>query len=337
MVIAYIGNGKSANRYHIPFVRTRGDKIRIKKIVARSPKHAWADVPGVEYVSRVQEVLEDEEIQVVIVATPHESHYSLAKQVLMAGKHCVVEKPFVRTRAQAEELFALAAEKGLMLQCYQNRRFDGDFLTALQVIESGRIGEVTEMEITFDYYRPEVPASHSFDAFGSFLYGHACHTLDQVISCFGIPDRVQYDVRQLLGEGHMNDYFDIDLFYGNRLKASVKSSYCRVKSRPSVTVWGTKGMYVKEDKDKQEEHLKLFVMPGEPGFGVDKPSEYGTLIYYDEEGLYHEEKIVTVTGDYGRYYDALYETVMHGAEPLVKPEETMAQIGILEEGIRGLR
>lgn len=285
----------------------------------------------------INEILNDDEIQVVILSTPHETHYPLAKQVLLAGKSCVSEKPFTETKKQAEELFALAKEKGLMMQCYQNRRFDSDFLTAQKVMESGKIGDVTEVEISFDYYRPEVPANSQFDSFRSFFYGHGCHTLDQVISYFGVPDRVQYDVRQLLGEGKMNDYFDVDLFYGNRLKATVKSSYFRVKARPSVTVYGMKGMFVKEVKDKQEEHLKMFVMPGEPGFGEDKSSEYGTLIHRDEEGVYHEEKVPTITGDYGRYYDALYETIMNGREQLVKPIETLAQIEIMENGIKGLK
>lgn len=338
MVIAYIGNGKSTNRYHIPFVLTRKDKIRIKKIYTRNhARDRWAEIPGVQYVGDINEILDDDEIQVVIVSTPHDTHYSYAKQVLEAGKNCVSEKPFTETKEQAEELFALAKEKGLMMQCYQNRRFDSDFLTARKVMESGKIGDVTEMEISFDYYRPEVPQNNSFRPFNSFLYGHACHTLDQVISCFGVPDRVQYDVRQLLGPGKMNDYFDVDLFYGNRLKATVKSSYFRVKGRPAMTVYGMKGMFVKKVKDKQEEHLKMFVMPGEPGFGEDKPSEYGTLIYMDDEGVYHEEKVPTVTGDYARYYDALYETVMNGKEQLVKPMETIAQIEIMEKGIQGLR
>lgn len=336
MVIAYIGNGKSTNRYHIPFVLTRKDKIRIKKIFTRNhKKDQWKEVPGVEYVEDMNDILKDDEIQVVILSTPQDTHYTLAKQVLEAGKNCVCEKPFTETKEQAEELFAIAREKGLMVQCYQNRRFDSDFLTAKQVMESGKIGDVTEMEICFDYYRPEVPEKSTFHPFTSFLYSHACHTLDQVISCFGVPDRVQADVRQMLGPGKMSDYFDVDLFYGNRLKATVKSSYFRVKSRPSITVYGMKGMFIKEIKDKQEEHLKMFVMPGEPGFGEDQPQEYGTLIYRDEEGNYHEEKVPTITGDYGRYYDALYETIINKKAQLVKPEETIAQIEIMENGIKG--
>ena len=59
----------------------------------------------------------------------------------------------------------------------------------------------------------------------------------------------------------MNDYFDLDLYYGI-LKVSIKSSYFRVKERPSFVVYGDKGCFIKANKDRQEEHLKLFYLPG---------------------------------------------------------------------------
>ncbi|MCR5795109.1 MAG: Gfo/Idh/MocA family oxidoreductase [Solobacterium sp.] len=339
LTIAFIGNGKSTNRYHAPFVLTRNDKIRIKKIYARNlQKKDWARIDGVEYTDDLDSVLHDDEIQCIVVTTPHNHHYDYAKMVLEAGKNCVCEKPFMETSAEAEELFALAKEKGLMLQCYQNRRFDGDFLTVQKVIESGKLGDLLELEMHFDYYRPEIPERVDFfDPAFSYLYGHGCHTLDQVISYFGKPDRVHYDVRQLLGEGRMNDYFDLDLYYGV-LKVSVKSSYFRVRQRPSFIIYGKKGMFEKYAKDKQEADLKKFYLPlGHPDFGKDLPEEYGTLIYYDEAGDYHEEKVETVQGDYGRYYDALYETLINGKEVLVKPEETLLQLRMLETGVKDLK
>ena len=139
------------------------------------------------------------------------------------------------------------------------------------------------------YFRPEVPENSTYSRIDSFLYGHACHTLDQVISYFGEPDEVYSDVRQLLGKGRMNDYFDLDLYYG-KLKVSVKSSYFRLTPRPSFIVYGKKGSFIKETKDRQEEHLKQFYMPTEPDFGVDLPQHYGTLTYMDDDNDYHQEK-----------------------------------------------
>ncbi len=192
--------------------------------------------------------------------------------------------------------------------------------------------------MSFDYYRPEVPEkTEHFDIITSFLYGHACHTLDQVISYFGKPDRVHYDVRQLLGEDRLNDYFDIDLYYGVT-KVSVKSSYFRIKERPSFIAYGTRGMFVKAGKDKQETHLKLFYMPYDhKDFGIDLPEDYGILTYYDKDGIYHEEKVISEKGDYARYYDAVYETIVNGAPQLVTPEQTLLQLSMLEEGIKNCK
>lgn len=78
-------------------------------------------------------------------------------------------------------------------------------------------------------------------------------------------------------------------------------------------------------------------MPGHEDFGIDKPEEYGTLIYYDDDGNYHEEKVPSVKGDYGYYYDALYETIVNHQEALVKPEQTLLQMEILENGIKNLK
>ena len=281
LTVGFIGNGKSANRYHIPFILQRSDKIKIKMIYTRKhSRDVWDEIPGVIYTEDLQELLNDQEVQVIIISTPSQSHYELAKTVLNAGKNCVVEKPFTETLEEAKELYTLAKQKGVMIQCYQNRRFDSDFLTVQKVIESGKLGDLLELEMHFDYYRPYIPESvHEFSQINSYLYGHGCHTLDQVISYFGKPDSIHYDVRQLLGVGRMNDYFDLDLYYGT-LKVSVKSSYFRAKERPSFIIYGKKGMFVKEKKDKQEEHLKMFYMPDHEDFGVDLPHEYGTLTYY---------------------------------------------------------
>lgn len=338
LTIGYIGNGKSANRYHLPFVLQRKDKIKVKTIFDITIKtKTWDSLVGVNYTDNLDVLLKDEEIDLVVVCTGHHLHYPYAKKVLESNKHCLVEKPFMESSSQAKEIYALAKEKGLLVQAYQNRRFDSDFLTVQKVIESGVLGELSEVEMHYDYYRPEVPESvQEFRPEWSYLYGHGCHTLDQVLSYFGKPDNIHYDVRQLLGDGRMNDYFDLDMYY-NMLKVSVKSSYFRVKERPSFVVYGKKGMFVKESKDRQEEHLKLFYMPTNDDFGVDLPNHYGTLIYYDEQGNYHEEKVKSEIGDYGRVYDDLYEAIVSGKEKTITDDQTILQMEILETGVRGLK
>ena len=333
LVIAHIGNGKSTNRYHLPFSLNRPEKIKIKSIYQRTLRPTgWDKISGVEYTDDLEKILQDKEIDVVVVNTPSQAHYTMAKKVLEAGKHCVVEKPFSTSVADAAELFRLAKEKNVTVQCYQNRRFDSDFLTAQKVIESGRLGKIFEVCMHYDYYRAEVPESvTTFSRDTAFLYTHACHTVDQVLSYFGKPQEVRSDVRQLLGKGRHNDYFDLDFFYED-FKVTVQSSYFRAKIRPSFEVYGTRGTFIKAEQDRQEADLKKFYLPaGHEDFGIDLPEHYGTIFYYDDAGNYHEEKVKSERGDYARFYDALYETIINGAPQLVTEEQTMEQMKILEE------
>ena len=329
--IGFIGNGKSVNRYHLPYLLARKDKYEVKTIFSINDSGIWKKQENVKYTEDLDELLNDSEIDVISVNTPSCAHYELAKKVLEAGKNCIVEKPFTHKSAEAKELFDLAKSKNLILQAYQNRRFDSDFLTVLKVIESGKLGNVFQIESCFDYYRPEMPNNvKEYSKETSFIYGH-CHSIDQIISYYGEPKSINYDLRQLLGENRMNDYFDIDMNYDG-LKVSIKSSFFIAKPRPSFTVYGTKGTFIKEKEDQQEKDLKHFYLPeNHPDFGVDQPEDYGTLIYYDENNTYHEEKVLSEIGDYGRYYDALYDTLVFGKDVLVKPSETICLIKILEE------
>lgn len=337
--VAYIGNGKSANRYHIPYVLARQDKFRIKVIEARHIDHtAWPEVSGVAYTSDLEGMLSDPEVDIVEVTTPSDLHFEMAKKALEAGKHVTVDKPFSATAAQAQELFDLASAKGVTVQCYQNRRFDSDFLTARQVLASGKLGHVFEVVTSYDYWRPRMLAGKPLDIVNQAAYGHASHCLDQLISWFGMPDHWRGELRQLQGEGMANDYFDYDLYYEDLgLKATAQANYSMAFPRPSFALYGDRGAYIRRDKDQQERDLKHFYLPvGHDDFGLDAPGQWGTLRYEDAEGL-HEERVPSVRSSYSQWYDALYETVAHGAPQLVAPEETMMQMRILEESARQLR
>ncbi|AIQ18342.1 NAD(P)-dependent oxidoreductase [Paenibacillus sp. FSL H7-0357] len=336
LTIGYIGNGKSTNRYHLPFSLNR-ENLKVKTIYARNPgKGEWEKAPGILYTDELEMLMNDEEIQLIVICTHIDSHYAYAKMALDHGKNVLVEKPFMPTKEEAVSIFQYAKEKNLVLQCYQNRRYDSDFLTTKKVIESGKLGDLLEVEMHYDYYRPETPNSVThYSKNNSYLYGHGVHTIDQVLSYFGEPEYIHYDVRQLLGTGRMNDYFDLDFYYST-LKVSVKSSFFRLKARPSFVVYGKKGVFVKQTQDRQEEHLKLFYLPkGHADFGIDLPEHYGTLTYLDDAGQYHEEKVVSEKGDYARVYDDMYQAILQGKDKTIKDEETIAVMEIIENGIEG--
>lgn len=214
---------------------------------------------------------------------------------------------------------------------YQNRRFDGDYLAVKQVVEQGFLGQLNEVETHIDYYRPGSIAEPGVKENGSF-YGLGIHLMDRMIALFGRPDKVAYDIRNNEVESGVDNYFDVDLHYGHTFKVKVKTNHVVASSYPRFILHGENGSFVKYGEDQQENDLKAGIMPGSPGFGEDSVMYYGIARYKNANGDWIEKQIKTPVGDYGRYYDAVYETLKNGAEPLVSQEEALTNIQILEAG-----
>lgn len=327
---AFIGFGKSATRYHLPYVLHRKADWHVAHIYRRSPKpdEQLPQYAHIHFTSELDEILNDPQVKLVVVCTHADSHFDYAKQALEAGKNVLVEKPFTPTLSQAKELFALAKSKGLTISPYQNRRFDSCFLTTKKVIESGKLGRIIEIENHFDSYRPVDAGKPGLPQDGVF-YGLGVHTMDQIISLFGRPQQVSYDIRHLRNKANPDDTFEAQLFYGD-LKAIVKSSHLVKLEYPKFIVHGHKGSFIKYGIDQQETSLKANIMPGEPGFGAD--SSVGILEYVDDAGNTVREEVAVETGDYGRVYDALYQTLVNGSENFVSESDALTNMEILERG-----
>ncbi|EEI7990974.1 oxidoreductase [Salmonella enterica subsp. enterica] len=325
---AFIGFGKSTTRYHLPYVLNRKDTWHVAHIFRRhaKPEEQAPQYSHIHFTSDLDEVLGDPQVKLVIVCTHADSHFEYAKRALEAGKNVLVEKPFTPTLAEAKVLFDLARSKGLTVTPYQNRRFDSCFLTAKKAIESGKLGKIVEIESHFDYYRPVAETKPGLPQDGAF-YGLGVHTMDQIISLFGRPDHVAYDIRSLRNKANPDDTFEAQLFYSD-LKAIVKTSHLVKIDYPKFIVHGTKGSFVKYGIDQQETSLKANIMPGEPGFATDE--SVGVLEYVNDEGVTVKEEVKPETGDYGRVYDALYQTLTVGTPNYVKESEVLTNLEILE-------
>lgn len=333
VTMGFIGFGKSANRYHLPYITIR-ENLRVKKIFDLTINEALAAPyrkKGVEFTTEIDDLLSDSEIELVTICTPAHTHYELAKKVIQAGKSVIVEKPFCDTLEHAKELFELGKEQGVLVMPYQNRRFDGDYLAVKQVVEQGFLGQLNEVETHIDYYRPGSITEPGVKENGSF-YGLGIHLMDRMIALFGRPDKVAYDIRNNEVESGVDNYFDVDLHYGHTFKVKVKTNHVVASSYPRFILHGENGSFVKYGEDQQENDLKAGIMPGSPGFGEDSVMYYGIARYKNANGDWIEKQIKTPVGDYGRYYDAVYETLKNGAEQLVSQEEALTNIQILEAG-----
>lgn len=325
---AFIGFGKSATRYHLPYVFQRRDTFRVKTIfdVARRPAlEAESEYQGIHFTGNLNDILLDESITLVTLCTPPETHYEYARKCLEHGKNVIVEKPFTRTLDEAEALFTLATEKGLTVTPFQNRRFDSCFLAAKKVINSGVLGKLVEFESHFDYFRPDAPDAPGDFTHGAF-YGLGVHLIDQVVSLFGRPEFVHYDIRSVRNKNNPDDTFELQLYYGD-IKAIVKCSHLVMQPYPKFIVHGENGSFIKMSVDPQETSLKAGEMPGSQNFGKDP--ERGVLKYQNVQGEMITEKVDAGTGDYGRVYDAVYDTLIHKKPAYVPHHDVMTTMEIL--------
>lgn len=334
LTVAYIGFGNSVVRYHLPYVARRKD-IRVKSIYRRLEDRTGdtereAYYPSIRFTSDLDEVMKDDEINLIVVNTPHDSHVYYAKLALANNKHVLVEKPFASTAQEAKEVLGLAKAKGLIAMPNHNRRYDADFLTVKKVIDSGVLGDLVEVESHYDYYRPD----KMHKGLG-MIYGLAVHTIDQIISLCGVPEKLHYDIRSIAFPGEADDYIDIDFHYGS-YKAIVKTC-CAVKiDYPRFIVHGKKGSFIKAGMGHQSS-IKPVPGPVHISFEVENEDNWGQLSYFDRDGVEHNEKVPTEVGDYGILYDGLYKSIMNGEEKPVKDEETIAVMKILEEAAAARR
>lgn len=328
ITVAYVGFGVSVREYHIPYVEGRED-IRIKWVYRREEDIAqFAEFelfyPEICFTTDFEKVLNDDEVDLVVVSAPDQFHVPYAKQILNAGKHALIEKPFAPTAAEAREVFELAKEKGLICMPNQNRRFDADFLAVRDVVASGKLGELVRIESHYDYFKE----NGWYDHLGT-LYNLGVHTTDQIISLMGIPDSVRFDVRSIHHPGVGDDYYDLEFFYGN-CKASVHTSMCVLIDYPRFTLHGTRGSFTLPPVIHNSGKKK--VVGRHVANTSPSPEErWGTLVYINEEGEKVAEKVPVDCAHYERIYDSLIDAIEKGSSKCVKDEEVIKVLEILEE------
>jgi predicted dehydrogenase len=144
--------GMSGRVFHGPLLKVHPG-FRVTKVLERTKNDSADLFPEAVIVRSYEEILNDPAVDLVVVNTPDHLHHEMARAALLADKHVVVEKPFTMRSQEADELIALAGERGLTLTVFQNRRWDSDFLTVRKILEEGWLGRDVAMESPFDRYR----------------------------------------------------------------------------------------------------------------------------------------------------------------------------------------
>jgi len=329
-----IGYGYAGQTLHAPLLNSIAG-IRLKSIVSRDGAKVKNDWPSVEHVATSELLLADPSIDLVVIATPNDTHYPLAKAALLAGKHVVLDKPFTLDSREARELIALAQEHDLQLSVFHNRRWDADFLTLQQLIRSGSLGDILHLESHFDRFRPEVRDRWREQAVpGSGLwYDLGAHLLDQTVQLFGAPETLWLDMAQQRPGAKTDDFFHAVLQYGPR-RVILHASTQVAAQGPRFTVHGSLGSYHKFGLDVQEEQLKAGRSPLDSGFGCDPRP--GLLSTPTSQGQ-RQQSIVNQTGDYRAFYQQMCDAIQRGTPVPVDPESVVTVMELIELGLRSNR
>jgi scyllo-inositol 2-dehydrogenase (NADP+) len=326
--VGLAGYGFSGQSFHRPLLQ-HSHNFEIHTIMSSNKEKVQADIGGVNVVPSLQELLQ-EDIELVVITTPNHLHYDMIKQSLTAGKHVVVEKPFVTESEQGEELIRLAEENGLVLSVFHNRRWDADFLTIRNLMEKKKLGDISTYEAHFDRYRPMVKDRWKENKIegGGVLYDLGSHLIDQALCLFGKPQWVFADIFSQRDPEKAEDYFQITLGY-DTVRIGLYSRSIVLDPGPRYQLHGQKGSFVKYGMDRQEADLKEGINPYSASWGMEDEESWGTLSLIEEEEV-NKVKLSSEKGDYTQYYQGIFEAVRNNQPIPVRAEEALNVIEIIE-------
>ena len=326
---AIVGFGSVAEKMHAPLIEVC-DFLDLTAVVERNGTKCQEKYSSVQTFRSLEELLEADVAELIVITTPNEYHFPMAKQCLMAGKHVVVDKPVTIFPHEAEELGRLANENKLILSVFHNRRFDGDVLTIQKMLLEKTLGEVVYLESHFDRFRPEITENwREKDVPGNGItYDLGVHLIDQIVLFFGLPHWIQADIRKQRTGAIADDYFDIQLDFGS-IKARATASVLAASPTPRFLIQGKKGSYVKYGLDVQEAKFKAGQTPVGDDWGVEPAEKWGKIFH--NEG---EEAKQTEDGDYRIFYQNVAEAILGKSALLVTIDQTIRVLKIIEASFR---
>ncbi|HEI8714861.1 TPA: oxidoreductase [Klebsiella oxytoca] len=332
--VGLIGYGYASKTFHAPLISgTPG--MTLAAVASSDENKVHADWPAMPVVSGPERILNDPNIDMVVIPTPNDTHFPLAKAALEAGKHVVVDKPFTVTLSQARELEALAKSGGRLLSVFHNRRWDSDFLTVKALINEGLLGEVGYFESHFDRYRPQVRNRwREQGGPGSGIwYDLAPHLLDQVVNLFGLPVSMQVDLAQLRPGSQSTDYFHAVLAWPQR-RVVLHGTLVAAAETARFIIHGSRGSYVKYGLDPQEERLKSGERLPQEDWGYDMRD--GVLTRAEGEDI-TEESWLTLPGNYPAYYAAIRDALNGSGTNPVPASQAIQIMELIELGLESAR
>jgi scyllo-inositol 2-dehydrogenase (NADP+) len=327
-----IGYGLSGQVFHEPFLSTN-PAFRIDVVATSDPGRqelARAKYTVVETPSGLLD--RATELDLVVLASPAHVHLEQGIAALEAGAAIVIDKPFAASVAEATELIETAERVNRPLFVFQNRRWDGDYLTVRKLVAEGRLGRVHRFESTFERYSG-VPRDRWQDTTTSaqgagITFDLGSHLVDQALFLFGPATLERAELRIIRDGGASEDDSFLSLTHANGVISHLTMSRVAAQAGPRFRVLGSEAAYSVYGLDGQEAALQDGVRPGDAGFGETPPDEYG-LLGGGEAG--DPVPLVTERGDYAAFYAGVVASIRDGAPSPVDPRSSLAALSLIEQ------
>jgi predicted dehydrogenase len=334
--VGVIGYGLAGAVFHAPLIAATPG-LQIAAVVTRDAERRRAvtrDHPGARLVDDVERLWEmRDELDLVVVASPNGTHVPFARAALAAGLHVVVDKPMAVTSEEGRALVDEARRRGRLLVPFQNRRWDGDFLTVRRLIDEGGVGRVLRFESRFDRWRPapkarwrEADAPRNGEG---IAYDIGSHLVDQALRAFGPARHVYAELDRRHPDATVDDDSFIAITHATGVRSHLSMSTLAAQPGARFRVMGDRAAYEKHGLDPQEGALRGGARPGDPGWGEEPESRWGTLGVGDDR-----RPIRTERGAYERFYAGIAAALGTGAPPPVDPMDAVAGLEVIEAAFR---
>jgi predicted dehydrogenase len=312
---ALIGFGDAGRQFHAPLIASTPG-LTLAVIGSSQGTSAGSAYPGVVVLPGWLAAARHPDVDLVVIATPNDTHAPLAEAALRAGKHVVVDKPFTVTLAEARTLAATAIAVERHLSVFQNRRWDSDFLGIARELAARRIGDVVEFRSEISRFRPQIRDRWRERAGpgAGIWFDLAPHLVDQALVLFGPPETVQADLLVQRSGGTTIDWFHTVLGY-SRTRVILTSSSIAADGGMRFLVRGTNGSLSKRRGDLLDDQLAdpLMLVTGEGGEPIE---------------------IAAPEGGHLGYYIALRDALRGGAKLPVTPAQATTLMAIIEAGVQ---
>lgn len=321
--VALIGYGYAGRTFHAPVIGAVTG-LDLTTVGSRDAAKVHEKLPAVT-VRPPEEAAVHADIDLVVLATPNDTHFPLAAAALRAGKHVVVDKPFTVTFEEAQELAAIAKAHDCILSVFHNRRWESEVLAMKEVLATGALGEVVHYECHMDRYRPNVRQRWREDVGpgAGLWFDLGPHMIDLAMHLFGRPTSVQADLAIMRKGGQTDDWGHAILHYPN-MRAVLHASLLVSGGVARETLHGTQATWIKRGLDTQEAQLQQGMTPYSEGFGVD-PDD--AVLYDGATGA--QTPMPVPAGCQQLFYEGMRDAIWNNTLPPVTIDEAIDVMEVL--------